>query len=118
MPTLTDRGLATVVRGPDQHGHPAAAGGRHCADYSEYAYFYERAFTTTHNVRSLLAHVPTFLIFDGHELTDDWNFDGYVQDTVLQLHIGAWVANDPGLPAWNPGDEFEAARLEVGELVG
>jgi hypothetical protein len=26
-------------------------------------------------VRTLLAHVPTFLMFDDHEVTDDWNFD-------------------------------------------
>jgi Zn-dependent M28 family amino/carboxypeptidase len=44
------------------------------------------------------------------ELDDDWDFTGAVEDTQLFFYLGAKVANDPRLPAWNPGDEFEAAR--------
>ena len=44
------------------------------------------------------------------ELKDDWVWDGAVEDVRLFFYLGAKVANDPKLPAWNPGDEFEAAR--------
>jgi hypothetical protein len=75
LPTIADRQALTVARTPDNHGHPAAAGGVHAADFAEYSYLYERAWTTSLTVRFMLAHVPTFLMFDDHELTDDWNFD-------------------------------------------
>ncbi|MGH9381184.1 MAG: M28 family metallopeptidase [Thermoanaerobaculia bacterium] len=47
------------------------------------------------------------------ELTDDWNFDGMVEDTRLLFHIGAYLAATPEMPTWNPGDEFEAARQQA-----
>lgn len=75
LPTIADRNGSTAVRKPDNHGHPAAAGGMHAADFAEYAYLYERAWTSSRSVRMLLAQVPTFLMFDDHEVTDDWNFD-------------------------------------------
>ena len=44
------------------------------------------------------------------ELTDDWSFDGLVQDAQLGFWCGLIIANDDELPVWNAGDEFEAAR--------
>jgi hypothetical protein len=44
------------------------------------------------------------------ELTADWNFDGMVEDARLGFYCGMAVATADALPAWNPGDEFEAAR--------
>jgi Zn-dependent M28 family amino/carboxypeptidase len=52
------------------------------------------------------------------ELTPDWNFDGMVQDARFGFHAGLIVANDPMLPHWNPGNEFEAARRAALEAVG
>lgn len=57
-------------------------------------------------------HQPT------DELDGSWNFDGFVDDTVLLYEVGQLVADDPGLPSWNPGDEFEAARLEALAALG
>ena len=31
----------------------------------------------------------------------------------LLFYLGARVANAPAMPAWNPGDEFEAARKKA-----
>jgi Zn-dependent M28 family amino/carboxypeptidase len=45
------------------------------------------------------------------ELTDEWRFDGLVLDAQFGFFAGFVVANDPPLPRWNPGNEFEAARL-------
>jgi Zn-dependent M28 family amino/carboxypeptidase len=44
------------------------------------------------------------------ELTDDWSFDGMVQDALFGFYAGLIVADDAELPAWNAGNEFEAAR--------
>ena len=47
------------------------------------------------------------------ELTADWNFDGMVQDASFGFWAGLIIANADDLPAWVPGDEFEADRLEA-----
>lgn len=44
------------------------------------------------------------------EYSDDWNLLGAIEDTKLMFYAGMQTANQPDLPAWNPGDEFEAAR--------
>ena len=53
-----------------------------------------------------------------HDLQDDeydpsWNFDGMVDDALLGFWTGLTIANADEMPAWNPGDEFEAARLNA-----
>jgi hypothetical protein len=56
--------------------HPGAGDteGVHAADYAEYAALYEQAWSVP-GARKVLAHVPSFMIFDDHEVTDDWNAD-------------------------------------------
>jgi Zn-dependent M28 family amino/carboxypeptidase len=44
------------------------------------------------------------------ELRPDWNTDGWVEDARLLFWLGVRVANARAMPAWIPGDEFEAAR--------
>lgn len=51
------------------------------------------------------------------ELTPGWTFDGMIEDARLGFYAGVVVANDDKLPAWNPGDEFEAARKAALEEV-
>jgi Zn-dependent M28 family amino/carboxypeptidase len=50
-----------------------------------------------------------------HQPSDEydgrWNLGGLVQDAQLGFWCGLIVANAEEMPAWNPGDEFEAARL-------
>jgi Zn-dependent M28 family amino/carboxypeptidase len=47
------------------------------------------------------------------ELRPDWDFAGAVEDAQLYLYLGLKVANETALPAWKPGDEFEAARKKA-----
>jgi hypothetical protein len=56
--------------------YPAAGdvGGVHATDFAEYAVLYEQAWTVP-GARRTLAHLPSFMIFDDHEVTDDWNAD-------------------------------------------
>jgi Zn-dependent M28 family amino/carboxypeptidase len=50
-----------------------------------------------------------------HQPTDEydpsWDLSGAVQDANLLMHVGWEVANREAMPAWNAGDEFEAARM-------
>lgn len=52
------------------------------------------------------------------EYSEDWNLGGAVQDAKLMFYVGLQAANQPNLPAWNQGDEFEAARLEALKAIG
>jgi Zn-dependent M28 family amino/carboxypeptidase len=47
------------------------------------------------------------------QLRDDWDFSGFVEDAQLYFFLGLKVANAPAMPAWNKGDEFEAARKKA-----
>jgi Zn-dependent M28 family amino/carboxypeptidase len=53
------------------------------------------------------------------KLDDSWNFDGLIQDAQLDM-LSAWlIAQADAMPAWKPGDEFEAARKQaLGALTG
>ncbi len=44
------------------------------------------------------------------EYRDTWNLEGAVEDAWLLMHVGLQVANQPDMPRWNAGDEFEAPR--------
>ncbi len=52
------------------------------------------------------------------ELTDQWNFDGMVQDARLGFYCGLILSQAPEMPSWLPGDEFEAARKKALAAVG
>jgi len=47
------------------------------------------------------------------ELTEDWSFEGLIEDATFGFYAGLMVANADEMPTWNAGDEFEAARLEA-----
>jgi Zn-dependent M28 family amino/carboxypeptidase len=47
------------------------------------------------------------------ELGPDWDFSGGIEDTQLYFYLGLRVADTAALPAWKPGDEFEAARKKA-----
>jgi Zn-dependent M28 family amino/carboxypeptidase len=47
------------------------------------------------------------------ELTADWDFSGMVQDARFGFFAGLLIADADAVPAWRPGDEFEAASLEA-----
>jgi hypothetical protein len=57
-----------------EHASAGDTGGVHAADFAEYAALYEQAWVRP-GARRVLAHLPSFMIFDDHEVTDDWNAD-------------------------------------------
>ncbi len=52
------------------------------------------------------------------ELTDEWDFSGMVEDARLALECGLAVSQSDELPAWQPGDEFEATRKQALAALG
>ncbi len=51
------------------------------------------------------------------EVTDDWNWEGMVDDARLGFFCGLAVAQADELASWVPGDEFEAARQAALDAV-
>jgi Zn-dependent M28 family amino/carboxypeptidase len=47
------------------------------------------------------------------EYNDSWDFSGLIEDALLGFWTGLAIANADEMPAWKPGDEFEAARLKA-----
>jgi hypothetical protein len=66
-----DAGPATR-RFIEERRDPAAAPGYQVADYAEYCCLYREAWSEP-AVRWLLSVVPTAMIFDDHDVHDDWN---------------------------------------------
>jgi len=46
------------------------------------------------------------------QVRPDWDLSGMVEDTRLGFLVGLDVAQGAPLPAWRPGDEFEAVRKQ------
>lgn len=51
------------------------------------------------------------------EYQDSWDLRGAVEDVRLLYYVGLRAAQQPALPQWNAGDEFEAARKSALEAV-
>jgi Zn-dependent M28 family amino/carboxypeptidase len=47
------------------------------------------------------------------EYREDWDLSGAMEDVQLLYAVGALIANQPEMPKWNAGDEFEAARKKA-----
>ena len=52
------------------------------------------------------------------EYNDSWDFSGLIEDALLGYWTGLAISNADEMPAWNPGDEFEAARLKAISELG
>ena len=56
----------------EQRRDPADPPGYQVADFAEYCFLYREAWSEP-SVRWLLSVVPTAIIFDDHDVHDDWN---------------------------------------------
>jgi Zn-dependent M28 family amino/carboxypeptidase len=65
--------------------------------------------------------VKEFEALHYHQPSDEydgtWDLSGAVDDLQLLLVAGLRIANDPALPSWTAGDEFEAARNHAARLA-
>ncbi|HTK10086.1 MAG TPA: alkaline phosphatase D family protein [Ktedonobacteraceae bacterium] len=73
------------------------AGQRVALTFADFATLYRHAWTSTTGIRQLLAHVPSFMMFDDHEITNNWNlFSGWraraLREGQEQLLVDGMVA--------------------------
>ncbi|HEX4963587.1 MAG TPA: M28 family metallopeptidase [Thermoanaerobaculia bacterium] len=73
--------------GTDYIGKPAGWGKQQAQDYEAHRY-----------------HQPS------DQFDPNWTYDGMIEDARLGFLAALSIANNPTLPTWNAGDEFEAAR--------
>jgi Zn-dependent M28 family amino/carboxypeptidase len=76
--------------GTDYIGKPAGWGKQQHEEWTEHVY-----------------HQPS------DQLTDQWVFDGMIEDAMIGFEAGWLIAQADEMPAWNPGDEFEAERKKA-----
>ena len=76
--------------GTDYIGKPAGWGKQKHEEWTEHVY-----------------HQPS------DELTDEWVFDGMIEDAMIGFDAGWLIAQADEMPAWNKGDEFEAERKKA-----
>lgn len=68
---------------------------------------------TLPKVRKLLANIPTYMIFDDHDVTDDWNITGSWYDGVRESPLGRRIVSNAlaaywAFQAWgNDPDNFD-----------
>ncbi|HET9864598.1 MAG TPA: M28 family metallopeptidase [Steroidobacteraceae bacterium] len=77
-------------QGTDYIGKPAGWGKQKHEEWTEHVY-----------------HQPS------DELTDEWVFEGMIEDASVGFEAGWLVAQADEMPTWNPGDEFEAERKKA-----
>jgi Zn-dependent M28 family amino/carboxypeptidase len=77
-------------KGTDYIGKPAGWGKQQQEDWTEHVY-----------------HQPS------DQLTDQWVFDGMIEDTLIGFEAGWLIAQADSMPTWNKGDEFEATRQKA-----
>jgi len=76
--------------GTDYIGKPAGWGKQQHDEWTEHVY-----------------HQPS------DQIDDSWNFEGMIEDATIGFDAGWLIAQADEMPAWNPGDEFEAARKKA-----
>lgn len=65
-------------------------------------------------VRRLLANIPTYMIFDDHDVTDDWNITGHWEEKVRASPVGRRIVSNALAAFWafqswgNYPDDFDA----------
>jgi hypothetical protein len=73
----------------------------------------ERFHDGLHKVRRLLANIPTYMIFDDHDVTDDWNITGAWRQRVFESLAGKRVVANALAAYWafqgwgNDPDNFD-----------
>jgi hypothetical protein len=69
--------------------------------------------STLPDVRRLLANIPTYMIFDDHDVTDDWNITHSWYDSVRESELGRRIVSNALAACWafqswgNDPDNFD-----------
>ncbi|WP_449538182.1 hypothetical protein [Ferdinandcohnia sp. Marseille-Q9671] len=71
----------------------------HESRYNEQLVDVKETYETLTSVRRLLANIPTYMIFDDHDITDDWNISHDWKQNVFQSNLGRHIIAN-GLAAY------------------
>jgi hypothetical protein len=84
----------------------------------------ERARIALPAVRRVLANVPTYMIFDDHDTTDDWNLTRKWRDEVRASHTGRRIVSNALASFWafqgwgnDPDSYDEAFKQDIAAYV-
>lgn len=72
---------------------------------------------TLPDIRRLLANIPTYMIFDDHDVTDDWNITHSWYDEVRESELGRRIVSNALAACWafqswgNDPDNFDKDML-------
>ena len=69
--------------------------GETIADFEEYTRLYRESWSEPH-IRWLLSTVPTAMIFDDHDIIDDWNTSADLGATACAGRAGGTTASPAG----------------------
>ncbi len=110
-PELEDLPTFTDVNPDENPNLPAVAKDK--ASFKEELGYLQNFYETLKEIRRALANIPTYMIFDDHEITDDWYLNMAWCDRILSKPLGRRVLQN-GLLAYaicqgwgNTPDEFE-----------
>lgn len=70
------------------------------SDWYEQVIALEKSRKIMPNVRRVLANIPTYMIFDDHEITDDWNLEGKWYDDVKNSDCGRRIVTNGLVAYW------------------
>lgn len=138
VPGLMPRGRETVLKRKARFTSDDLD--RHVATFCEYLALYglvwnPRNWYATHrelehftrslgSARRLLANTPTYMIFDDHDVTDDWNLDLRWRTSVYASPLGRRIVANALMAYWlcqgygNDPDSFgEDGARELAELI-
>jgi hypothetical protein len=80
----------------------------------------KRALVALPSVRRVLANVPTYMIFDDHDVTDDWNITGKWYENARTSTIGRRVISNALAAYWafqGWGNHPDESDQELGEEI-
>ncbi|MDR4890356.1 hypothetical protein RGU12_22905 [Fredinandcohnia sp. QZ13] len=87
-------------------------------EYKEHVTDVKETYQTLSKVRRLLANIPTYMIFDDHDITDDWNISHHWKSSVHQSNLGRHVIANGLMAYWlfqawgNDPDRFDQSFLK------
>jgi hypothetical protein len=112
-----------------QRRDPSQGAGTEVADFEEYTWLYHEAWGDP-ALRRLLAIVPTAMIFDDHDVHDDWNTSGtweramrakgWWEERIVGAYVSYWIYQHIG--NLSPGELrehelFQQVRGSTGDMA-
>ena len=83
---------------PEKYGY--SFGGPTLSKWNEQVKTLEKTKASLPAVRRALANIPTYMIFDDHEITDDWNLDEEWSERVKKSSIGRRMVTNGLVAYW------------------